>query len=225
MANCDDPSNADEFDSGGVVAAPPTNPNPHLMTPKPKGKNIMKITTIGRGAMGGTLARLWRSAGHNVTELGRDGGDVSDADVVLLAVPNQTVSTALAGVTGLGGKIVLDATNRLSGEAPPTGYPSIAEYVKATTNGPVAKAFNLNYSDLFDQAAAASTRPSNIWVGDEDARAAVEQLSLDIGMDAVNGGPLDRAAAQEDFGYILNAIVEDTGGRLLFYRFAPPQDL
>ncbi|MGH2927107.1 MAG: dinucleotide-binding protein [Solirubrobacteraceae bacterium] len=144
---------------------------------------------------------------------------------MLLAVPNQAVPAALAGVTGLDGKIILDATNRLRGEAPPTGYRSIAEYVKATANGPVAKAFNLNYGNLFEQAAGASARPSNIWVGDEGARAAVEQLSRDIGMRAVNGGPLERAATQEDFGYVLNAIVKDIGDGLLFYRFAAPQDL
>jgi predicted dinucleotide-binding enzyme len=185
----------------------------------------MRITTIGKGTIGGTLARLWRSAGHEVTELGRDGGDASDAEVVLLAVPSQAVPAALAGVAGLEGKIVLDATNRLSGEAPPTGFASLAEYVKATTNGPVAKVFNLNYGNLFEEAAAASARPSNIWVGDEDARAAVEQLSRDIGMEAVNGGTLDRAATQEDFGYILNAIVQDAGDGLLFYRFATPNHL
>jgi hypothetical protein len=184
----------------------------------------MKITTIGKGMIGGTLGRLWTSAGHEVTQLGRAGGDAADADVVLLAVPNQAVPAALAGVTGLRGKVIIDATNRLGGEAPPTGYPSIAEYVKATTSGPVAKAFNLNYGKLLDQAAAASTRPGNIWVGDEGARAAVEQLSRDIGMQALNGGPLERAAIQEAFGYILNSIVEDTGEGLVFYRFAAPQN-
>ena len=35
----------------------------------------MRITTIGRGSIGGTLARLWTAAGHQVTALGRDGGD------------------------------------------------------------------------------------------------------------------------------------------------------
>jgi hypothetical protein len=184
----------------------------------------MKITTIGKGMIGGTLGRLWTSAGHEVTQLGRAGGDAADADVVLLAVPNQAVPAALAGVTGLRGKVIIDATNRLGGEAPPTGYPSIAEYVKATTGGPTAKAFNLNYGKLLDQAAAASTRPGNIWVGDEGARAAVEQLSRDIGMQALNGGPLERAAIQEAFGYILNSIVEDTGEGLVFYRFAAPQN-
>jgi predicted dinucleotide-binding enzyme len=184
----------------------------------------MKITTIGRGTIGGTLARLWRSAGHEVAELGRDGGDATDADVVLLAVPNQAVPAALAGVTGVDRKIVLDATNRLGGEAPPAGYRSVAEYVKATTNGPVAKVFNLNYGKLLEQAATVSVRPDNLWVGDEGARTAVEQLSHDIGMHAVNGGPLERAGSQEAFGYLLNAIVKDIGDGLVFYRFAAPQD-
>ena len=185
----------------------------------------MKITTIGRGTIGGTLARLWQSAGHEVTELGHDGGDASDADVVLLAVPPTAVKAALQGTSGVGGKIVIDSTNRLGGETPPTGYASIAEYVKATTQGPVAKAFNLNYGKLLDQAATGARRPSNIWVGDPEARVAVEQLSHDIGMQAVNGGTLDRAATQEAFGYFMNAIVQDMGEGLLFYRFATPDDL
>ncbi len=80
----------------------------------------MKITTIGRGTIGGTLARLWTSAGHEVTELGRAGGDAAGADVVLLAVPSSVVADALAGVTGLGDQVIIDATNRLGGEAPPS---------------------------------------------------------------------------------------------------------
>jgi predicted dinucleotide-binding enzyme len=64
----------------------------------------MKIVTIGRGTIGGGLARLWRTAGHDVTDLGRDGGDASDADAVLVAVPGAEITPALAKVTGLGGK-------------------------------------------------------------------------------------------------------------------------
>ena len=124
----------------------------------------MKITTIGRGAIGGTLARLWRSAGHEVSELGRDGGDAAGADVVLLAVPYSAVPDALAGVTGLNDRVAIDATNRLGGEDPPGGHASITEYVEAETTGPVAKAFNLNFGRLFDRAAAAMNLPNNIWV-------------------------------------------------------------
>ena len=47
----------------------------------------MKITTIGRGNIGGGLAKLWERAGHEVTQLGHEGGDVGAAEVVLLGFP------------------------------------------------------------------------------------------------------------------------------------------
>ena len=181
----------------------------------------MNITTIGRGTIGGNLARLWRSAGHDVTELGRDGGDVAGADVVLLAVPYGAVADALANVTGLGGQTVIDATNRLGGEAPPDGHASMAEYVKAVTGGPVVKAFNLNFGRLFEQVASQAQRPQNLWVGDEEARPAVEQLTRDMGMVPIHGGPLERAATQEEFAFMYLSIVKDLDQGLLFYRFAP----
>ena len=49
----------------------------------------MRITVVGRGRVGGGLADLWERAGHQVTRLGREGGGVSDAEVVLLAVPGD----------------------------------------------------------------------------------------------------------------------------------------
>jgi 8-hydroxy-5-deazaflavin:NADPH oxidoreductase len=78
-------------------------------------RSIMNITTIGRGNIGGGLARLWERAGHNVTTLGRDGGDVAGADVVFVAVPSASVSEALAKVSGLEGKIAIDAATRSQG--------------------------------------------------------------------------------------------------------------
>jgi 8-hydroxy-5-deazaflavin:NADPH oxidoreductase len=183
----------------------------------------MKITTIGRGNYGGTLGRLWASAGHEVTQLGHDGGDASDADVVLLAPPATVVPDALAGVSGLHGKVIFDATNRIGSQTPPAGYDSVAEYVKATTGGRVAKVFHLNFGAILDQAAASARRPSNLWVGDEGARDAVEQLSRDIGMDAVYGGPLERAATAEAFAEILITVLQGAGAPV-FYRFATPQN-
>lgn len=184
----------------------------------------MRITTLGRGTIGGTLAQLWTQAGHEVTTLGRDGGDVSDADVVLVAVLSEAVPEALTRVTGLEGKVVLDATNRMSAP-PPEGHASIAEYLKAQTGGPTAKAFNLNFGKLLEHARDADARPGNIWVGDEDARAAVEQLTRDVGMDPLHGGPLELAAVQEAFAVMLMGIVRDRDEGLLMYRFAPPNQL
>ena len=186
----------------------------------------MKITTIGRGEIGGTLGKLWASAGHEVTELGRGGGDAGDADVVLLAVPGTVVSEALLGVAGLRGKVILDATNRIASETPPpAGYDSVAEYVKETTGaGSVAKVFHLNYGAILDRAAATERRPSNLWVGDDGARDAVEQLSADIGMEAVYGGPLERAAAAEAFTEIFISAYREAGAPI-FYRFATPEGI
>ena len=83
----------------------------------------MKIATIGKGTIGGGLADLWEKAGHEVTRLGHEGGDVGDAEVVLVAVPGDTVEEALKGVTGLEGKTAIDATNLYGGATPPPATP------------------------------------------------------------------------------------------------------
>ena len=62
-------------------------------------------------------------------------------------------------------------------------------------------------------------------MGDEDARATVEQLTRDIGMRPAYGGPLEQAATQEAFAFLLISIVKDLGEGLLFYRFDTAQDL
>jgi 8-hydroxy-5-deazaflavin:NADPH oxidoreductase len=107
----------------------------------------MNITVIGRGNVGGGLARLWERAGHAVKAMGRDGGDASDADVVLVAVPSDAIANALSKVRGLNGKIAIDATNAFSGRN--EEYESLAHEVKAIVDGPVAKAFNLQHSTLY----------------------------------------------------------------------------
>src|SRR5215218_10052355 len=89
----------------------------------------MKIAVIGRGNVGGGLADLWEGAGHEVTRIGREGGDVSDVDAVLVAVPGGTIAEALEAVQGIEGKTVIDATN-LVGVDPPEDFSSYAEYVQ-----------------------------------------------------------------------------------------------
>ena len=91
----------------------------------------MQITVIGRGNVGGGLARLWRAAGHEVTELGKDGGDASNADAVLVAVPSGAIADALGNVSGLDGKVVIDATNAFSGRN--EQFESLAHEVKSIT--------------------------------------------------------------------------------------------
>jgi prephenate dehydrogenase len=63
----------------------------------------MTITVFGKGNVGGGLADLWERAGHQLTRLGRDGGDVSDAGVVLVAVPGGSIAEAFDRLSGVGG--------------------------------------------------------------------------------------------------------------------------
>lgn len=43
----------------------------------------MKIAVVGRGNVGGGLADLWEQASHEVKRIGREGGDVLDAEAVV----------------------------------------------------------------------------------------------------------------------------------------------
>src|ERR671938_672906 len=99
------------------------------------GRSEMKLAVVGRGNVGGGLADLWERAGHEVTRIGREGGDVLDVEAVLLAVPGGAVPQALDNVDGLVEKTVIDATN-LVGAEPRKGFTSNAEYVKSRTIGP-----------------------------------------------------------------------------------------
>jgi 8-hydroxy-5-deazaflavin:NADPH oxidoreductase len=182
----------------------------------------MQIATIGRGNIGGGLARLWRAAGHEVEELGREGGDVSSADVVLVAVPGGQIADALGKVNGLDGKTAIDATNAFGGRN--EAFESLAHEVKSHTNGPVAKSFNVNFAALFDEVAKQRVRPSNVFAAEDDARAVTEQLISDAGYDPVYVGGLDKARLLEDHLAFVMAVNQGGLGQF-FYRYAKPGEL
>ena len=183
----------------------------------------MKVAVLGRGNVGGGLADLWERAGHEVTRIGREGGDVADVEAVVVAVPGGAIREALDNVQGIEGKTVIDATN-LWGVEPPEGFSSNAEFVKARTNGPTAKSFNINFAALYDRISEPRSTPSNLWCGDEEARQVVEQLNRDAGFEPVYAGPLENAALQENFLKLEFAIKRGGLGRF-FYRMAPPDQL
>jgi 8-hydroxy-5-deazaflavin:NADPH oxidoreductase len=182
----------------------------------------VNITVIGRGNVGGGLARRWEGAGHNVTAFGRDGGDASDADAVLVAVPGGEIADALAKVTGLDGKIVIDATNAFGGRN--EQFESLAHEVKSIVAGPVAKSFNTNFAVLYDQIDEQRARPSNLFAAEDGAREVTERLIRDAGFDAVFVGGLDRARLLEDHMALIGAINQGGLGRF-FARYSAPGDL
>jgi len=182
----------------------------------------MKITTIGRGNIGGGLAKLWRAAGHDVSELGKDGGDASDADVILVAVPSGAIADALGKVNGIQGKVAIDATNAFGGRN--KKFESLAHEVKSIVGGPTAKSFNLNFAVVYDEIGKQRVRPSNLYAADDEAREVTEQLIRDAGFEPVSAGGLEHARALEDHLGLMMALSKAGLGQH-FYRYAKPGEL
>ena len=179
----------------------------------------MNITVIGRGNVGGGLARRWERAGHAVTAIGRDGGDASGAGAVLVAVPGGQIADALGKVSGLAGKITIDATNAFGGRN--EQFESLAHEVKSIVGGPVAKSFNTNFAVLYDQIDEQRVPPGNLFAAEDEARAVTEQLIRDAGFEPVFVGGLENARLLEDQMALIGAINRGGLGRF-FYRYAAP---
>ena len=180
----------------------------------------MKIAAIGKGNVGGGLSDLWERTGHEVTRVGRDGGDVSGAEVLLLAMPGGAIAEALDGLSGLQGQITIDATN-LIGVSAPEGFASNAEFAKSRIGGPTAKSFNVNFAAIYDRIAGESTAPGNLWCGEDEAREVVEQLIRDAGYEPIYAGGLENAAMQESVVGLIFAVTQGGLGPF-FYRMTPP---
>jgi predicted dinucleotide-binding enzyme len=182
----------------------------------------MKITVIGRGHVGGGLARLWTAAGHEVNGLGRDGGGAIDSDVVVVAVPSAAIADALGQVAGLACQVTIDACNLYT--ARNDAFPSLSHQIKAVTGGPTAKSFSTNFAAAYDQIDKQCVTPSNLFAADPEAREATEQLIRDAGYDPVFVGDLDHGARMlEDSAALTRALAGQLGP--FFYRYARPGEL
>jgi 8-hydroxy-5-deazaflavin:NADPH oxidoreductase len=180
----------------------------------------MKIATIGRGNVGGGLADLWERAGHEVQRIGKDGGDVSGADAVLLAVPSGAIDGALESVSGLEGKTLIDATNLVQGDRP-EGFDSLAAYVKDRSGAHVAKSFNSVFARLYDRLSEQQTPPSCLFCGDDEAKETTAQLIRDAGYEPADAGGLENARALEELVSKLWFPVAGSMGQF-FYRLETP---
>jgi len=140
-----------------------------------------------------------------------------------VAVPSGQIAEALAKVTGIQGKVTIDATNAFLGRN--EAFESLAHEVKSIVGGPVAKAFNINYAAIYDQIPAQRVRPSNLYAAEDDAREVTEQLTRDAGYEPVSVGGLDQARALEDHIGLVFAISKAATGGPFFYRIAKPGEL
>jgi predicted dinucleotide-binding enzyme len=182
----------------------------------------MRITVIGRGHVGGGLARRWTAAGHHVTTLGRAGGDATGAEVVVVAIPGDAIDAGLAAVSGLRGQVTIDATNMYGDRT--TGYGSVAAQVKDIVGGPTAKAFNTNFASLYDAVDAEPVPPGTLFASDPEARETTERLIRDAGFAPIHLGDLGQAPLLESLVALTMALDHGELGPF-FYRFNRPGEL
>lgn len=182
----------------------------------------MRVTVIGRGNVGSGLGRLWSSSGHQVSLLGRDGGDATGADVIVVAVAAAHLREALDGIVGLAGQPTIDACNIYTDRD--DADRSLSHQIQSVIGGPTAKAFSTNFARNYAEISTQRVPPGNLYAADDDARPFAEQLSADAGFAPVYVGPLDPGARLlEDSAGLTRALAAQLGP--FFYRYAQPGQL
>ncbi len=187
----------------------------------------MKIGIYGSGMIGGTLAKLWLAAGHEVRFGARDPertrrkapsidsragvGGLEEtarwAEALLLAIPlHATPAVGAAIAAAAAGKLVLDAGNAI----PNRDGAAAAEAARLGTGAWVAshlpgalvvKAFNTVYfKTIASEAHRKGERVGVPIVGDDEAALALaERLVRDAGLEPVRVGRL-ADAGRIDYG-------------------------
>lgn len=170
--------------------------------------SAMKIGVIGGGNVGGGLAEIWRRSGHEVSVSTREtvSETASFGEVVVLAVPAGAAADVFAQTSGLDGKVLVDATNNLSGGP---GATEIAGLVPAVCT---VKAFNTVFASIYDRLETAPSPPTMVYCGDDaDAKTVVETLIRDAGFDPVDAGGLETAPDVEAFARLVIGIAYRQG--------------
>jgi NADPH-dependent F420 reductase len=202
------------------------------------------IALIGTGNVGAALGRRFAENGHTVVygsrdptaaavaALVRETGNGATAlppaqaaarsRVVVLAVPWTATEDAVRGLGDLSGKIVVDPTNprvmATDGLAdyPPALADSNAERIaRWAPNAAVVKAFNtLGAETMLDPRVANGPVTIPLVGDDRAAKDLVATLAREIGLEAVDVGPLRHARIIEGLHYLrANA----GGGRINFH--------
>jgi len=188
----------------------------------------MRIGIVGAGELGGALAELWVSAGHQVA-IGDPGGSSASKDlverlgssarsttiedaarfgeVVLLAVPFGAPDS-LPPALSVAGKIVIDAMNAISetGENMPLDGRASSDIVaERFPDARIVKAFNAILADTIRSEGRLSVpadRRFVVFIAGDDGRskARVSTLIEEIGFTPIDTGSLARGGRLQEPG-------------------------
>jgi predicted dinucleotide-binding enzyme len=188
----------------------------------------VKISILGAGNVGSTLAAGWIKKGHEVIIGQRDPKKPSvkeaaqSSDVIVLAVPWSAVPDAIKSAGDLTGKIILDATNPLlpdlSGLDTEAGT-SGGEKVAKLAGVPVVKIFNTTGYPNMANPDYSGQRATMFYCGDDaNAKNIAAGLASDLGFEPVDAGPLSQARLLEPLAllWITLALKQGQGVNMAF---------
>ena len=186
----------------------------------------MKITIVGYGNMGTSLAQALGRAGHQVTLTGKsldkakaaaaktgsralpESEAAGDADIVIAAAPFDSQVAALKKLGDLAGKVVIDISNPLKADMSglQIGHTTSAaeEVEKQLPGARIVKAFNTVFAQVLQEGPAfKSGKAQVLYAGnDEAAKTKVRNLIESMGFDAADSGPLANARYLEPMGML-----------------------
>jgi predicted dinucleotide-binding enzyme len=180
----------------------------------------MRIAVIGKGNIGGSLGTKWRAAGYDVVYGARDGsgdgpggapvlglGDaLTDADVVLLAVPGAVVADVVnEQKTALAGKVVIDAVNRI-------GAPEFDSRELITAAAPQARYVRAFNSLGWENFVTPLPGTSLFFAADPEARTVAEELITAIGLEPAFVGDATATPVVDGLLPLWFALVKQNGG-------------
>ncbi|MBV8085191.1 MAG: NAD(P)-binding domain-containing protein [Chloroflexi bacterium] len=184
----------------------------------------MKVAILGAGNIGGTLARRLARSGHEVTIGVRDPASprareaagsvrvattaqaVDKTDAVIFAVPGAAVEELIAEIgPSLAGKIVIDATNNMSGGGSLNSVAFIADHTAGTA---VYRAFNTLGWENFAEPMFGDVQADLFYCGPEGAgRPAVEDIIHAVGLRPVYVGGPEQADVVDSVASLWFALV------------------
>jgi predicted dinucleotide-binding enzyme len=189
----------------------------------------MNVGIIGAGNVGRALAKASVRARHAVTitathaeeaghvaaevgarAVGSNADVVTDADVVILAVPFDAIDGIARELgSGLDGKVLIDVTNRFSPEQ--LDGKSNAELIQGMAPGAkVVKAFNTIFAVHQADPVVDDIQLDGFVAGDDGAaKQQVLELVASLGFRPIDSGPLAMARALESLG-MLNIVLNMT---------------